>query len=115
VYLLFELMLTKRSLRLLILADLVLIVAGAVVGMVGEAWLPEPLLAFEQARAEAEMETEDWVLLGSAIPLLQSIWCILHSLVPDLRIWSPASVGFLRHCGSTQVFFPEPRFLSFAP
>ena len=80
-------MLTKRSLRILIVADLVLIAVGVAVGIVGEAWLPEPLRAFEQARAEADMTPRDWILLGVAIPL--SI-AVLVASIGLMCFWRPA-------------------------
>jgi hypothetical protein len=85
-------MLTKRSLRLLIFVDMVLVVAGAVVGMIGEAWLPEPLRAFEQARAAAELETKDRILLGAAIPLVLA-WLVAS--IGLMCFWRPARLLYL--------------------
>jgi hypothetical protein len=80
-------MLTKRSLRVLIVANLILIAVSVVVGIVGEAWLPEPLRAFEQTRAEADMTPNDWVLVCVGIPLLITV---LVASIGLLAFWRPA-------------------------
>jgi len=60
---------SKRFLRVLIVANLILIAVGAVVGIVGKAWLPDPLRVFEQSRA-ADITATDWILFGVSIPML---------------------------------------------
>lgn len=80
-------MLCKRSLRILIVVDLILIVISGIVSIVGEAWLPEQLQAFEQARAEADATTSDWVLMIVGVPL---VIAVLMSFIGLLVFWHPA-------------------------
>lgn len=80
-------MLSKRSLRVLIVTDFLLLAVSVVVGIAGEAWLPEQLQAFEQARAQADMTTNDWVMMVLGLLLLIAV---LVAFVGLLIFWRPA-------------------------
>lgn len=74
------------------ITDLLLVAVSVAVGVVGEAWLPEPLRAFEEARAEANLTPNDWVVLGAGIPL---IIVALVSSVGLMFFWRPARPLYL--------------------
>lgn len=96
-------MLTKRSLRILIIVDLVLIAVGVAVGIVSEAWLPEPLRAFEQARAEADMMPREWILVGLGIPV---IIAVLVASIGLMCFWRPARPLYLARIVVAAVLMP---------
>jgi len=79
--------LSKRSLRVLIVGEFLLAVLSLIVGIASEGSLPEPLREFERSRAEGEMTTFDWVILGVVIPVLIAG---LVAYVGLLLFWRPA-------------------------
>jgi hypothetical protein len=71
----------KSTFRILVVTDLVLILLVAVVGLVSESSLPEPLRAFEQSRAEADMTTSEWIIVGVGVPLIVAIFVASFGLM----------------------------------
>jgi hypothetical protein len=85
-------MLSKRSLRILIIAQLVLIVLSIVVAFTSESSLPEPLRAYEQARSDVDMTIRHWVLLGTGVLLIVGL---LVSSIGLMVFWRPARPLYL--------------------
>lgn len=80
-------MLSARSLRLLIVAHLMLVILSVVVALASESSLPEPLQAYEQAQWEGEITEREWVLIGVGIPV---IIAAIVSSIGLLFFWRPA-------------------------
>lgn len=89
-------MLTKRNLRLLVIADLLLVVLGVVVGLLSEDSLPEPLRVFVRAQREADRDadltTNEWIGVAIGFPL---IIAMLVSHVGLFLFWRPARVLYV--------------------
>jgi hypothetical protein len=85
-------MLTKRALRFLIVAELLLAIIGGVLTVFTTSLLPEELQAYEQAVAEAGYTTREWVLLGVGIVLLI---LVLISSIGLFVFWRPARLFYL--------------------
>lgn len=85
-------MLSKSSLRILIITDLLLVALSIVVGIMGQSSLPEPLRAYEQAQSEAEMMPREWIVVGVGIPL--SIAMLVAS-IGLMAFWEPARPLYL--------------------
>lgn len=83
---------SKRSLRILIIADFLLLVLSIVGAFVSEASLPEPLRAYEQARSEADFTVKEWVLVGVSVPLVIA-WLV--SSVGLFFFWRSARTMYL--------------------
>ena len=80
-------MLTKRALRFLLVAEILLAITGGIVTVFTESLLPAELQAYEQAVSEADVTTREWVLLGVGIVLLVFL---LVSSIGLFVFWRPA-------------------------
>jgi hypothetical protein len=80
-------MLTKRALRFLLVAEILLAITGGIVTVFTESLLPDELQAYEQAVSEADVTTREWVLLGVGIVLLVFL---LVSSIGLFVFWRPA-------------------------
>jgi hypothetical protein len=91
-------MLSTRSFRILVITDLLLVALSVVVGIMGEASLPEPLRAYEQAQSETDVAPSEWVVIGVGIPL---IIAVLVASIGLMVFWRPARPLYLAtvHCG----------------
>ncbi len=83
---------SKRLLRILIIADFILVALSIVGALVGESSLPESLRAYEQARSEADLTVKEWVLVGVSAPLLIA-WLV--SSFGLFFFWRPARAMYL--------------------
>ena len=80
-------MFTKRALRFLLVAEILLAVTGGIVSVCTESLLPAELQAYEQAVAEADYTTRESVLLGVGIIFLAFV---LVSSIGLFVFWPPA-------------------------
>jgi putative Mn2+ efflux pump MntP len=78
---------TKRAFRFLLVAEVLLAIIGSIVAVFTESQLPEALQAYEQAEAEAEFTTREWVLLGVGVVFLVPF---LVSRIGLFAFWRPA-------------------------
>ena len=85
-------MLSKRSLRIMVVTDLLLVALSVIVGIMSEASLPEPLRAYEEAQAEADTTPSQWIAIAVGIPL---IIAMLIACVGLLVFWGPARPLYL--------------------
>jgi hypothetical protein len=85
-------MLTKRALRFLIVAEILLAIIGGVLTVFTTSLLPEELQVYEQAVAEADYTAREWVLLGVGIALLV---LVLISSIGLFVFWRPARLLYL--------------------
>jgi hypothetical protein len=78
---------SKAFLRTLIVAELVLGGTSATVSLATESWLPEPLRAFLEAEAAADMTPWEESQMAVAILLLVAV---LVLRIGRLLLWRPA-------------------------
>ena len=78
---------SRGFLRSLIIAEIGLGVIGVVVSLLTESLLPEPLRAFVEAEAEADISTREIVMLATAIP---GIILFVVSSIGLYFFWRPA-------------------------
>lgn len=84
---------TPRAFQFIVALDLALICVGIlVIAFLGETGLPEPLRAYEQSRADADLTTRDWVFFGLGALLLITFGV---SSIGLLVFWPPARFLFL--------------------
>lgn len=83
---------SKRLLRILVIADFLLVILSIIGALVGESSLPEPLRAYEQARSEADFTVKEWVLVGVSAPLIIA-WLV--SNVGLFFFWRSARTMYL--------------------
>lgn len=83
---------SKAFLRTLIVAEIALLIIGLVVSLLTESSLPEPLRAFLDAEAKAEMTAKEMMMFAATIPLLI---LLLVSSVGLFFFWRPARSLYL--------------------
>jgi len=68
------------------------VIVGAVVSLLTESALPEPLRAFLKAESEAEVTVREMIMFAAAIPLLI---LLLVSSIGLFFFWRPARILYL--------------------
>ena len=94
---------TKRLLRALIIAEILVGIISIVVSLATEFLLPEPLKTFVDREGEGRLTTREIVMLVAAIPLIN---LLLLSSIGLFFFWRPARILYLIAMGYGLVLTP---------